>query len=88
MRAYQVADNNFAFADGASGLGWSRLACIATSGLCVLLDASDGRGLDWAARGAADRSSPAGVVTSLSREDLVERLVKLARHVDGSGGWW
>ena len=58
------------------------LGCGTANGLRGLLDSSDRSRLRWLARGTARRSSTAGVV-ALGREDLVKRLVELARHVGG-----
>ncbi len=85
--SYQVAHNNLALSNRTGGLGRRGLDAAATHRAGGLLDASDRSGLDRLAcsRAAADRAAAAGGAAALGREDLIERLIKLARHFGGDG---
>ena len=78
---YQVADHDLALASQASALGGCRLVC-AASGLGALLDAAGGSGGSGpcGAGSATLRAATALLVLPLAGEDLIERLVELARH--------
>lgn len=85
QNTYHVADHNLALAGQTGSLGWCRLALVA-SRLDSLLDASNGSsGGRAASRTATVRATTGGL--ALGREDLVERLIELARHVDGCESW-
>ncbi len=81
---YQVAHNNLALANEAGNFGGRGLAGVASGGLGVLVDATDRSRLDGVARSRAARYASAACVAALGRENLIERLVELARH-DGYG---
>lgn len=76
---YQVADNDLALAGSPGGLGRSGLDSVATNSLGILLNAADWRSSSRAAGGATSGSSAASDA-ALGGENLVERLIKLARR--------
>jgi len=79
---YQVADHDLAFTNHAGALGISGLSGIARRP-CALLDAARRGGCRSAVGSAASRAAAGPSSLALVGEDLVQGLVKLARHVFG-----
>ena len=81
MSAYQIADHNLALAYQSAGLGGCLLGSVATR-LRLLLDTARRRsGSRSVSDGGAARRATLVGVAPLRGEDLVERLIKLSRHV-------
>lgn len=80
---YQVADDNLALSIGTDGLGGNLLVGRALRRPGGLLDTTNGGSGDRAASsGATLALATAASSATLSRDDLVETLVELSRHVD------
>ena len=78
--AYQIANQDLALTRQSSTLGRCWLTGVARR-LLLLLDAtSRGSGSRSVSDSSAARGATLGGIASLSREDLVEGLIKLARH--------
>ena len=79
---YEVADNNLALSMAGDSLRRGLLGSRSAGLSRVLLDTTYGR----SGGGTSGRTTLASTAiangTSLSREDLIKRLVELARHVD------
>jgi len=76
---YQVANNNLALTISTGSLRRRLLSCSITSLLGGLLHASDGSGCSRSTRGPALVPATAN---SAARDDLVQRSIELARHVE------
>ena len=81
---YEVADDNLALSVACHGLCRSLLGSSGASLPRILLDTTDGGGGGRTSGRAALAPATAVSSTSLSREDLVKGLVKLARHIESS----
>lgn len=80
---YQVADDNLALSIGTDGLGGNLLVGRALGRPGGLLDTTDGgSGGRATSGGAALTLATAASSATLGRDDLVETLVELSRHVD------
>jgi hypothetical protein len=80
-RTYQIAHNDLAFASARSGLGRGRLRCSGTGLFGILLNATDWGSSGWASsRATLGSSAISSSGSSLGRENLVQSLIKLARH--------
>jgi hypothetical protein len=83
--AYQVADDDLAISASSYSLSRSLLVCGTASRLGGLLHAADGCGIGRASRRAAlvdSRAAAAAARTTLGRDDLIERLIELSRHLE------
>jgi hypothetical protein len=82
--AYQVAHDDLAVNKSRGRLGRSSLGVGIAGSLGGLLDTADWRSRGGRASGRASRvATTASRGLALGRGDLVERLVELARHIDG-----
>lgn len=81
MNTYQIADNNLALSS-ASHFGGSRLGRSTASRPGILLDAAN-RGSSLGAGRAPLRWASVTSRLALGRDDIVERLIELARHCGG-----
>ena len=83
FETYQVADHDFALADGASG---ARGGLGSSVGALLLLDTTgrSGRSCALGSARAASRATAGSHRATLRGEDLIERLIELSgRHSDG-----
>lgn len=86
--AYQVADHNLALADSTMRLERGRLVVDATNGLGVLMNTTGGRRFGRARRAARRAAAVVASSLALVRQNVVKRLIKLARHLECVLGGW
>ena len=84
QKTYQIAHDDFTLGIGRESLSRSRLCSRATSSPDGFLDAADRRRCGNTRRSSSLRGTTTTDCAALGLGNLIERLVELARHGDGS----